>query len=132
MLPNFLLCPTAFVSLAGLPALAPWLLAVAFFAKEPLAGAGVTSGVGVDFFDPDFGFLSLTFDLVVAITFVNVFAFLFTAFLGVAFNREGAFVAPFDLGGGLTPALAFLGLGAGLAFLVDDERFGFTGFFGAD
>jgi hypothetical protein len=122
MLPDFLLCPTAFVSLGGLPALALGLLAVAFFAEEPFAGAGGTSGLGMDFFDPDLGFLSLTFDLVVAITFVNVFAFLFTAFLGVAFNREGAFFAPFDLGGGLIPALAFLGLGPGLAFLVDDER----------
>jgi len=60
-------------------------------------------------------FFALVFDFVFFVALVNVFAFPFTAFLDVAFERTEAFVAPFDFVLCLTTTLAFLGLA--LAFL---------------
>jgi hypothetical protein len=70
------------------------------------------------FFEAGLDFLILVFGFVAFLALVNVFALPFAAFLGVIFDREGAFVAPFDFGLDLVPALAFF---LGLA-LVDEER----------
>ena len=98
-------------------ALARELFAVVFFVCVFWGLTLVRLVAVLVFFETGLDFLVLVFGFVVFVAFDNVFALPFAAFFGVIFDRERTFVALFDFGFDLAPALAFLGLA-----LVDKER----------